>query len=40
MVESELGLIPKGWEVTRLRCFTSNVLGGDWAILGNKDYFM
>lgn len=30
MVESELGLIPKGWEVTTFRSFTSNVLGGDW----------
>jgi type I restriction enzyme S subunit len=30
MVESELGSIPKGWELTTFRSFTRNVLGGDW----------
>ncbi|WP_335871049.1 restriction endonuclease subunit S [Bacillus sp. 2205SS5-2] len=30
MVKSELGMIPKNWEVTTFRSFTSNVLGGDW----------
>ena len=30
MVESELGMIPKGWEVRNFRHYTENVLGGDW----------
>lgn len=30
MVESELGMIPKGWEAGNFREFTDTVLGGDW----------
>ena len=30
MVESELGMIPKEWEVGQFRDYTENVLGGDW----------
>jgi type I restriction enzyme S subunit len=30
MVESELGLIPLGWEVGNFRHYTEKVLGGDW----------
>lgn len=30
MVESELGMIPKGWEIGTFREFTDTVLGGDW----------
>ncbi|OOB75711.1 MULTISPECIES: restriction endonuclease subunit S [Clostridium] len=30
MVESELGMIPKGWEVGIFREYTDTVLGGDW----------
>jgi type I restriction enzyme, S subunit len=30
MVESELGMIPKGWSITSFRSFISNILGGDW----------
>ena len=30
MIESELGKIPKGWEVGTFRDFTNTVLGGDW----------
>ena len=30
MVESELGMIPKGWKIGTFREFTDTVLGGDW----------
>ena len=30
MVESELGMIPKEWEIGSFREFTDTVLGGDW----------
>ena len=30
MVESELGMIPKGWNIGCFREFTDTVLGGDW----------
>lgn len=30
MVESEMGMIPKGWKVGSFSDYTSNVLGGDW----------
>lgn len=30
MFESELGMIPRGWEVGTFREFTDTVLGGDW----------
>ncbi|WP_300379449.1 restriction endonuclease subunit S [Clostridium sp.] len=30
MVESELGMIPKGWKVGTFRNYIINILGGDW----------
>ena len=30
MVDSELGMIPKGWEVGVFRNYITNILGGDW----------
>ena len=30
MVESELGMIPKGWNIGTFRDYTERVLGGDW----------
>lgn len=30
MVESELGMIPKGWVVGVFRNYTTDILGGDW----------
>lgn len=30
MVESELGMIPKGWEVGVFRNYITDILGGDW----------
>lgn len=30
MVESELGMIPKGWEVGTFREYTNTIIGGDW----------
>jgi len=29
-VESELGMIPKGWKVSNFNCLVSNLIGGDW----------
>ncbi len=36
MVESELGLIPKGWEVREISDFAEVQIGGDW---GKDEYF-
>ncbi|MDU6983956.1 MAG: restriction endonuclease subunit S [Terrisporobacter othiniensis] len=30
MIESELGMIPKGWEVGVFRNYITDILGGDW----------
>ena len=38
MVDSELGMIPKGWEVSNYKNFINTIVGGDWgkeSIQGN-----
>ena len=39
MVESELGPIPKGWEIGVFRDYISNTLGGDWGKDRSEDNY-